>query len=542
MPLSNPSPSLILQLTEGPPLTGQNTRWKADPDAVLAIGRGQDARIQLPDASVSRRHAEITHDGLGWHLKDLGSRHGTGLNGRAVASGSSTTLAHRDMLQVGPWFFRVLIAGEISTGVTISEVPGGGERVRRVLPTEIGSLAQQRLDLVLRAAEDLGAAIDETGIAQTVVTAVLDGARSARAALVRLVGDDLKVLALGGADGEAFELSRSLITEAMAGQVVLLESSGQQNAAYGHSIIELGIHSAFCAPVRVGDRVEAVLYLDARGREAAAVQDAAAFVNAMARICGLAMANISRIALERQQAQLETDLAAARVAQRMMMPPSTGRTAGVEFAVTSKPGRYVAGDLIGIEERPDGRVCFFLGDVTGKGAGAAMLMGIAQSYLTAALTGGAHIDEAVNGLHAMITPRIESGQFISLWIGEIDPATGSLHSIDAGHGYAVLRTPDGQLESSFGEGGMPVGIDLGAQYTSGKTPYTPGSTLLLFTDGLIEQPAPTGERFGMDRALEAARACPDPAGLLARLERELVEFGGTDRYDDDLTMAAFRFS
>ncbi|MCC5823892.1 MAG: SpoIIE family protein phosphatase [Phycisphaerales bacterium] len=534
------APNLVLQLVEGPTPEGMARRWRADPAAPLTIGRGQDVRVQLPDASVSRRHAEISFDGADWVFQDLGSRHGSVINGRELSGNAMSVLGHRDLVQVGAWVFRVLIAGH-PTSMTMSMSESTPGRVRRVLPGEMGSLVKQRLDLVLGAAERLGAVSTESEIASTIVDAVLDGAGSARVALVRLNSDGLRVIACaGGAESDTLELSRSLIEEASRGQIVLLESDAPSNA-YGQSIVQLGIHSAFCAPVMIGDRVEGVLYLDARGEESRTIQDAVAFVGAMARICGLALANLSRATLERAQAQLEADLSAARVAQRIMMPTPTGRIGTMKYAVLSRPGRYVAGDLIGIEPREDGRVCFFLGDVTGKGAGAAMLMGIAQSYLTASLVGDAPIEDAVNGLHGMIAARIDSGQFISLWIGEWDPASGVLRSIDAGHGYAILRSPGGECLTGFGEGGMPIGIEPDEGYRAGETPCPAGSSLLLFSDGLVEQPDARGRMFGLDRVQDIINQFSDPDELVRELEHRLTEHAAADRFDDDLTMAAFSF-
>lgn len=533
-------PSLLLQMLDGPPTGSVNTRWRAESGTDLTIGRGQDAGVQLPDASVSRRHAVISYEGDEWVLRDQGSRHGTGLNTRVVLPGADAVLAHRDELQVGPWAFRVLISGsEAVSGMTMSMSDSTPGRLRRVLPTEMGTLVKRRLDLVLGSAEQLGRSEDESSIARIVVDTVIQGAGSARAALVRLRDGEVELLASAGGQGGVLELSRSVIDEAARGEFVRLDM-GSDSESFGQSIIDLGIHSAFCAPVRVGDRIEAVLYLDARGDENGALQDAITFVGAMARMCGLALANLSRASLERHRTQLEADLAAARVAQRMMMPPASGRVGPLRFAVTSKPGRFVAGDLIGVETRADGRVCCYLGDVTGKGAGAAMLMGIAQSYLSAALQRGGPLEDAVNGLNAMITGRIDRGQFISLWIGEFDPTKRVLRAIDAGHGYAMLRRADGSVELGLGEGGFPIGIDTSTPYTSGEVPMSPGDCLLLFSDGLAEQPGPDGERFGTDRVKELFAEQPDPDLLLPVLEKEIFAFAASLHLDDDLSTAAFR--
>lgn len=532
-------PTLSVELITGPPTGSGRSSWLAEPGRALVIGRGQDVQLQLPDASVSRRHAEIRLDADEWILRDLGSRHGTGLNEGLVESGSEQSLADGDLLRIGPWIFRFRLG--IGTGAERTFADSSVGRVRRILPDEMGTLVKRRLDLVLGAAERLGGTSTEAEIARTIVDTVLSAGGGTRVALVRVRGDRLEVLASGGTGDGFFELSRSLIEEASRGEIVLLESD-ETSAGFGQSIIQLGIHSAFCAPVRVGNTVEAVLYLDARGDEAKSLTDSVAFVGALARICGLALANLSRASLERHRAQLEADLGAARVAQRIMMPPASGAVGPLRFSVISKPGRFVAGDLIGIEPRSDGRVCVYIGDVTGKGAGAAMLMGIAQSYLSAALASGAAIEDAVNGLNRMIAPRIEPGQFISLWIGEFNASTGTLRSVDAGHGYAMLRLRDGTVRAEFGDGSFPVGIEADERYPAGETPVEVGDSLLLFSDGLVEQASPSGEQFGIDRIRACLGAQADPDLLLPDLEARLTAFGGSEHFNDDLTIAAFRLT
>lgn len=522
---------------------GMSRSVRVDPAMPLVIGRGQNAGLQLPDASVSRTHAEISFDGVDWSLMDLGSRHGCMVRGQVIKPSGQTTLMHRDEVQIGAWVFKVSMGTGNPGSVTVSQESSMNERIRRIMPEEIGTLVKRRLDVVLEAAGTLGGASLEKEIAQLTVEAVTKGVPRARVAMVGVnkdgtVGDILA--SVRGADD--FQLSRSLLTSAAEGQTVVLEADTATHG-YGVSIMELGIQSACCAPVLSGESVEALLYLDARGDEADAGGDAAAFVTAMARISSLALSNLRRISLEANRIQIESDLKAARVAQRIMMPPSRGNIGGVEFAMLNRPGRYVAGDLIGIEERGDGRVCFYLGDVTGKGVGAAMLMGISQSSLHASLAAGASIEEATTRLNTLLAPRIEAGQFISLWIGEFDPQTMQIACIDAGHGYSVLRSNEtsSELTTGIGYGSYPIGIDPNQALSIERISVTPGSTLLLFSDGLVEQPSPSGEQFGMDRVNPFVVAEPRPSELVDVLCTELARFGGSDLFEDDLTIAAFRF-
>jgi len=542
--MDDPPISLVLQLIEGPDLGGMDRAWRARSDRVLVVGRGQDADVRLPDASVSRRHAEISFDGVSWALQDLGSRHGCVVGGRLVRPKEQVTLGHLNEIQVGAWIFRVQLQGGMTSAVTVSPESTQTGRVRRVSPDEIGTLIKRRLEVVLNSAGTLGNAESEAQAAGMIAESVAEGVLHAQVAVVAVdeSGEPGDVIASAGNTGD-FELSRSLLTEAAKGETAVLEADTQTHN-YGVSIAQLGIRSACCAPITVGDRVEAVLYLDARASEQNIVadvgEDAASFVHAMARICGLAMSNIRRASLEISRVQIESDLRAARVAQRIMMPESQGTAHGVEFAMLNRPGRFVAGDLIGVEQRSNGKACFYLGDVTGKGVGAAMLMGIAQSSLHASLAAGAPIQDAAMRLNQLLAPRIEAGQFISLWIGEYDPATRQLTSTDCGHGYSLLRESE-SMTTGLGFGSFPIGIDNNQQLDTLARTVEPGATLLLFSDGLAEQASPKGEQFGIERVKPIVREHPEPNKLVDRLVEELVSFGRTASFDDDLTIAAFRF-
>ncbi|MEM9373807.1 MAG: SpoIIE family protein phosphatase [Planctomycetota bacterium] len=534
--------SLVLQLIEGPELGGMDRAWRTRPERALVIGRGQDADVRLPDASVSRRHAEVSFDGVAWALHDLGSRHGCVVAGRLVRPCEQVTLGHLNEIQIGAWVFRVQLTGGMTSAVTVSPESTQHDRVRRVSPDEIGTLIKRRLEVVLASAGTLGNAATESEAAHLIAESVARGVLHAQVAVVATSpsGEPGDVLASAGNTGD-FELSRSLLTEAARGETVVLEANTQTHN-YGVSIAQLGIRSACCAPITVGDRIEALLYLDARADDpgADAGEDAASFVHAMARICGLAMSNIRRASLEISRVQIESDLRAARVAQRIMMPDSRGVTHGVEYAMLNRPGRFVAGDLIGVEQRSNGRVCFYLGDVTGKGVGAAMLMGIAQSSLHASLAADAPIEDAGMRLNRLLAPRIEAGQFISLWIGEYDHTTRELKSTDCGHGYSLLRESR-QIAAGIGAGSFPIGIDPEQVLTTESRTIEPGASLLLFSDGLAEQPSPEGEQFGFERIRPIAESTHEPGLLVDRLVEELTRFGNTEAFDDDLTIAAFRF-
>lgn len=365
----------------------------------------------------------------------------------------------------------------------------------------------------------------------------------------------------GGPNAPTFEqlsFSRSLIESASHGQVVRLDEAGVQD--YGQSVVQLGIQAAICAPVMLDATPIAYLYLDARrpqvkpgfgfSRQAAwsIPADAPAFCQAVARICGLALSNLKRIELGRRQHQLEADLDAAREVQRLIMPPAEGSFGDVRYALRSKPGRFVAGDLVDIfalpgDGKPGGKVAVFLGDVSGKGIDAAILMATAQAHLNASLRHNPDPAAALNEVNRHMSSHITDGRFISLWLGIIDPRPGSLTFVDAGHGHWLVKPagmPPARIESS---GGFPIGIDAGARYTNDTIAFPPGSRLVLYSDGLVEQQSPEGEYFGLARTIAAFAQTNAPATDVASLFASLAMFaappvpGGKTRTVDDIALS-----
>lgn len=576
------------------------------PGAPAVFGRSTAASVQFPDKTVSRSHCTVEHRARQWFLTDLNSRHGTFLNGVRLESGQPAPLAGNDALQIGPWTLRVRDGStRESSRPTTDDAASVAHKVQRVPQRELRSVAQHRLDLLIACAAGINAAADLPSLAAQALAAITDGTGFSRAAYIRPVsaGGDVEVVAYRGPEtgdepteepgpgpaGTAsrptpraseppddFAFSRSLIQAASEGEIVRM--TGDAGPAYGESIIRLGIHSALCVPINLGESVEAFLYLDARGGESAVQQDAAAFCQAVSRMAGLALANLKRLQLETQRRTLENELRSAREAQRLIMPPAHGRIGPLAYALFTRPGQQVAGDLLDVVPLPreEGtlatgaareeadwtqadRAAIFLGDVTGKGAAAGIVMAVAQTHLAVTLRelaasapADARIDlaHAIDRLNRYICDLTEPGMFLSLFVAVADTARRELTFVDAGHSYAVINDPGEAPRKAGGEGCVLIGIEPEARYTANTVPFTPGSALSLFSDGLIEQTGPTGDQFGVERALGtlAGVRATDDADPIAAARRDvraltdaLFDHAGAVQIGDDLTVASMRF-
>jgi len=131
----------------------------------------------------------------------------------------------------------------------------------------------------------------------------------------------------------------------------------------------------------------------------------------------LALANLKRIDMERRSALLEADLKAAATAQQWILPQRQGHIGPFRYSGESRPGRHVGGDFFDIIPLKDDRLAIAIGDVSGKGVTASVLMTTAQGFLHAALEESGDPQHAVTRLNHFIHERSESNKFVTLWVG-----------------------------------------------------------------------------------------------------------------------------
>lgn len=528
-------------------------------DKPRVIGRSADSDVVVcdPEGTVSRRHAEVSLQGDTWRIMDLLSRHGTFLNGEKLSPGLARALRDGDQLRLGPWTLRVATDGEGPRSTytqTLNDVGSHVSIVRR--PDAVGASTRRRLDLLMSCAAEIGAATDQAALATLAVNAIAEGTGFSRAAYVRATGDagGVDILAARGMRPDDARLSRSLVAAAMEGTTATLTASDAPN--YGQSIMSLDIRSAICAPVMLDGVCDSLLYLDARGNEAtpgAGLDDAVGFAQAIARLCELSLRNLQRLRLEQDERTRRVELQAARDIQRIIMPPTSGAHARLEYHLRCVPGRFVAGDLFDFIPIGEHHAAVLLGDVAGKGVAAGMVMSNVQAHLSHLLKSTRDVAASINEANTLVCRyserhTAETGGlilFLTLWAGLFDLRDHTLTYVDAGHGYA-LWSSEGRMHPLESEGGgPPIGADADARYQARTLAFAPGSRLILYSDGVAEQTSPAGEFFGVDRTVAAFETTrDDPSGGVHGLVEALRVFAGLGADDarlafaDDVTVAA----
>lgn len=520
-------------------------------DRPTNIGRAANCDVCLLHEGVSRKHGMIVCRGGEWFVVDLGSRAGTFLNGVKLGVQKPSALSPGDLLKVGPWTFRVRLAGsgQAVTGVasTLDDTKAASQRVERVASTNTKS--DRRLRLLGECIVRLAGATDEETLAKSALQSALEGSGYARGAVLRRIGsgDEVQVVqSLRGSETDSgdFVFSRSLVRQATGGEVGVLTTDRAATPIH-HSIAELRIHSAMCAPVFLGGSVEGFLYLDARGQEESVHAEAAGFCEAVARAYGLAMSSLKRIELQKRQQLIERDLEAAHEAQQMMLPSREARVGPIRYAMQMRPGLFVAGDLFDIVPLPGERVAVCVGDVAGHGVGSAMLMALAQSYLHAQLVATADAGAAVTALNRFVSARSTAGRFASLWAGVFSRSGAGwrVDFIDAGHGHWMVKPGDGGAARVIAaKGNIPVGIDPERHYVTEALTLEPRDRVILYSDGIIEQRNAAGAQFGREAAAAALAASGSPVDDVKAALDAIDLFAGGMGLDDDATVASIEMT
>ncbi|MFG0329623.1 MAG: SpoIIE family protein phosphatase [Phycisphaerales bacterium] len=507
-----------------------------------AVGRSSECDAVIANPSVSRRHALFTRRGDQWLLTDLGSRHGVFLNDARLGANDSAPIGEGDVIAIGPCSFRASLGPRRTLQAHImDDLHATTQRVEPATPSDLGLLASQRLELLFEYVSTITRATDERALAESLVRVATEGAGFPRAAFVRPRGDGdlVEIIALRSNKPsdrpESMRFSRSLLLEASKGELARLTAN--PDFATGQSIHELGIREAICAPIRLGPSIVGYLYTDARHMEPDAAPDASAFVDAIARLASVALASMKRQEAERRWDQLKSDLDAARRVQELVTPELSGVVGPVEYAVRIRPGRFVAGDLFDIVPIDDNRTLVTLGDVAGKGVSAGIVMGMAQSFLRAAIRPDLDLAALVSELNAYLAPRL-SGRFVTMWVGVIDAGRDELTFVDAGHGHWLIGRPPQPPEVRRGD--LPVGVDVDYRFHAHSRSFSIDDHLVLFSDGAIEQRSPGGDAFEISGVMRAISGDATVEEEVAAVFAALRTYAGKDQFADDVTVASIR--
>ena len=237
----------------------------------------------------------------------------------------------------------------------------------------------------------------------------------------------------------------------------------------------------------------------------------------------------------RERERIEQELQTARSIQQAFLPRDVPAFPGWRFVPYYQPAREVGGDFYDFLPFEDGRLGIVIGDVTGKGIPAALLMATVHTMLRTAVQGMTSPGEILARVNELLAAEIPPGMFVTCFFALLDPRSGHLHYANAGH-EPPYRQHDGNAAELWATG-MPLGMLPSTRYEEHEITLAPGDRLLFYSDGLVEAHNPGNEMFGFPRLQQLLGDQSSTAPLIDVLLDELQRFTGDGwEQEDDVTM------
>jgi len=540
--------TLIIQ--EGP--HGQvGRRFELDKLAAV-IGRDPGVEISLPSQLVSRRHARIhCRDGQ-FLVEDLGSRNGVLINGERITG--LTAFTHDDKIRITD-FVLTLEAPEADNLVDDDAVVRARVDATTISQDVYTLQSGHKLKVLLELSRLLSGAVESEALFKQLLEHLLMlFPRADRGVVVlcdqgKLLVEAEQTRSKVGRGG--FPISRTIIRKALEEGVGLLSEDIHSDERFSASatLQRVDSRTLMCVPLigHGGRRLGAVQLASAQNDSAFAAEDLHLFTTIGMQVA-MVLENLALQEERVQQAQLRKELAMAREIQQSFLPtnftPVPG--GGYELFATVYPAREVSGDLYDFFPLDDGRLAFFVGDVSGKGMSAALFMVAVHALNRHLALSSAGPAQTLTQLNSTLTRDNRTEMFVTLLHGIYDPASGVMSLASAGHPRPLLQRRDGSIAEVAMSTGRLLGVGEGdLELADTRLELAPGDTLILYTDGITEAPAQgEGQMFGLDRltqVLALARSKKATLEACAERMRQAVElYVGSATLYDDLTLLLLR--
>ena len=536
----------------------------------ITIGRSARNDLCIPDPFASRVHAEVRREGDGYLLQDLGSANGTLYNGSNVEGVVPLTPGGR--IQIGeteiifddgsynssmgatmitdnseaslPEATIALASGDRTTSGLLEAIEGA-----RTKPEHIAASTTAKSGDLLALISKVGitllasATLNET--LEQIVSLVFEAVPADRCLIMMRdegSSEELRVAVarLRSRAGEVGEIrvSRNVLDEVVIRGKSVLTSDAQHDPRFASGTVVLqGVRSVLAVPLGVADKVFGIIYADSPIAEGRFTEDHLKVLTTLASVAAIRVENNRLIESRLDRERLERELALASEIQQRFQPTAPPIVPGYELQGISFPCYEIGGDYYDFIERDDGRLVIALGDVSGKGTAAALLMSSLHAAVHAQSASHDSLVGTISAVNRYLADNIPSNRFVTLFYAELDPESGALSFLNAGHNPPLIVHAAGTVEQ-LASGGLPLGIKPDAEYREGRTQLQRGDVLCIYSDGVTEAQSPAGEEFGPTRLYEVVSRNIDAsaAGIRDRIESALTKFAQGTSAADDITL------
>lgn len=523
-------------------------------DAPCLVGRGPYNHVVLNDNRISRQHAKVSPESGGHVVYDLNSANGTYVNDVQV---KRQKLLPNDTVRFGPFSFRFESSsseiGRPSPRKVRSEeltrrgfeppakIIGSLDASQVLVPEITAGLneledASRKLRTLYSFMQSISATLDPSELLGRILTSLLEIFPNASLVGAYLLepgtGGELspRLMRRDGGPVQALKLPEQFQEEVVGrGRSVLsapMTSLDSENTGAGSSMHVPLIHRSYSLGV-----------LHVRGREGSGTPFAQSDLDlctAVAAQAAMAMQNARMHQESLKQQRLQQDLVLAEQIQKSFLPSQLPQVRGIEFITEYRPAYSVGGDFYDVFWLSRDRLGVFIGDVSGKGVSAALLMARVSSDLRAAALVEVEPARVLAAVNTAVFERNQPDIFVTAVYLVLDVRNNQLVMANAGHLPPFIRRATGATERVEGGTGTAIGIFEDAEYEQAVVQLAPGDTMVLCTDGVLEATDVNGAQFGFE-GLERSLAEGDTraAGIAERLHEQLrAHVGDAPQYDD----------
>jgi sigma-B regulation protein RsbU (phosphoserine phosphatase) len=473
------------------------------------IGRQAGNELTVRDSRISRQQAQIISVNGSWVLEDMGSRHGTFVNGEKVLRHE---LRPSDKIDFGMAdSYRLVFIGE---GATIEELV---ERVEAPAPTQPGTRELYHLGVLLEVARTMGTGLSLEDVLTAVVDAAIQVTRTERGVLLlaNTPGAELQMVVArdakrGTLRPDQLQVSQSVVKRvANSRRELIVSDTGEDTGGMtaGESVARLELHTIVAIPVdklpvietldatistRQGELL-GVLYLDSHVPSSAFTDLDREVLRTLAREAATVIENARLFAASRAKARLDHEIEIASQIQHTLLPKAMPNTPELAVAGSTLSCHSVGGDCFDVIPLGGGRHGFFVGDVSGKGISAALLATLLQGVFFTTAAMDISLPGVFSRVNLYLCERSGEDRYATVFYGILDKM-GRFEYVNAGHVPPLLLRKSGALEG-LGSANFPVGMFAEAEYQSARIQLEPGDFLVIYTDGVSEAQNPQNEMF-----------------------------------------------
>jgi serine phosphatase RsbU (regulator of sigma subunit) len=554
----------------------------------MTIGRSSRNDICISDPFASRLHAEIRQEGDRITLVDLGSANGTYLNGQRVTG--SIGLQPMDRVRIGETEIEyqteaqqpqstptVYLSGPIAEALPVDTITTslanrttsdllssiqsatgllGASRPSGAGPARTPSGLHVALAPEVKGRRDLLGIVSMVGVAllpntsleetlNRTIDMVFEAIPAERGFLFLKEKDDL-VCKIARAAGRGalpadlqVQISRSITNKVLTERASVLTSDAAHDPRFQsqNSVVLSQIRSVMAVPLYSGEETFGMVYVD-NPLDNRFTEEDLDVLTTIASVASIKIEHETLLEERLEKRRMEEELKVASEIQLRLQPVAPPKLQGWDMTGVSFPCREIGGDYYDyIASKKDNSVTIALGDVSGKGTGAALLMSSLHAAVRAQSQTTASVREVMGEINRYLYENTPSNKFVTLFYGKLNPESGVLTYSNGGHNPPALVQSGGEV-MKLEVGGLPIGVMQNSVYREGQVEFRLGDVLIIYSDGITESVNDSGEEFGETRLIDVVRRYVDrsAAGLRDRIDEALSRFVGAAAPVDDMTL------